>query len=109
MNFIKTIQNKEIVLVINKNNIDDDICNKILSKVKNSEKIGLDMKNVQNICSKKFIACLLNDEFKLFNLQSEVLTYLAIILKNGFLKSYINYEDFSKNKRELIKRRLHVI
>ena len=104
MNFIETIQKKEIVLIINKKNIDDEFCNEILNKIQNNKKIGLDMKKVQNICSKKFILCLLQNKFKLFNLQSEVLAYLAITIKDGFLKSYINYEDFSKNKRELIKR-----
>ena len=108
MNFIETIQNKEIVFVVDKKIIDDDFCNKILNKIKNNKKIGLDMTKVQNICSKKFIQCLLKDRFKLFNLQNEVLAYLAIILKDGFLKSYINYDDFSKNKRELIRRRFLV-
>ncbi len=104
MDFIETIQNKEIVFVINKKIIDDDFCNKIIDKIQDGKKIGLNMEKVQNICSKKFISYLIEDKFKLFNLQSEVLAYLAIILKDGFLKSYMNYEDFKKNKRELIKR-----
>ncbi len=109
MNFVETIQNKEIVLIINKKIIDDKFCNKILNKIQNNKKVGLDMKKVQNICSKKFILCLLENKFKLFNLQSEVLAYLAIILKDGFLKSHISYEDFNKNKRELVKRHFVVI
>ncbi len=106
MNFIETIQNKEIVLVIDEKIIDDNFCEKILNKIQNNKKIGLDMTKVQDICSQKFISCLINNKFRLFNLQSELLAYLAIVLKDGFLKSYINYEDFSKNKRELIKRHL---
>ena len=46
----------------------------------------------------------MKNKIKLFNLQSEVLTYFALILKDGFLKSYINYSDFKDDKRELIKR-----
>ena len=66
------------------------------------------MKNVQTIKSKKFIISLLENKFKLFNLKNEILTYLSIILKDGYLKSYINKNDFIKNKRELIKRRFLV-
>ena len=44
------------------------------------------------------------NKIKLFNPQSEVLTYLALVLKDGFLKTYINYSDFKNDKRELIKR-----
>ena len=62
------------------------------------------MSMVQNINSPLLVEYLLQNKIKLFNLQSEVLTYFAIILKDGFLKSFINYSDFKNNKRELIKR-----
>ena len=62
------------------------------------------MKNVKNINSKKFISNLVNNNFKLYNIQNEVLVFLAIVLKDGFLKSYMTLEDLYKNKRELVKR-----
>ncbi len=62
------------------------------------------MSRVQSINSPILINQLLANKIKLFNPTSEVLAYLSIILKDGFLKSYINYSDFSENKRELIKR-----
>ena len=51
-----------------------------------------------------YVDYLLQNKIKLFNLQSEVLTYFARILKDGFSKSFINYSDFKNNKRELVKR-----
>ena len=61
-------------------------------------------KNVESVNSPLLIKCLIENKIKLYNLQSELLTYFAIILKNGFLKSYMNFADFSENKRELVKR-----
>ncbi len=106
--FQKAICKNEIVYIINSNCINDGIIDLIISNSKGSKKIGLDMKNVSCIKSQKFINCLTSNKFKLFNLKSEVLTYLALILKDGFLKSHMNFEDFQNNKRELVKRRFLV-
>ena len=35
--------------------------------------------------------------------------YLSLILKNGKLHSYMNFNDFKNNKRELIRRRFIVL
>ena len=108
MEFFKTIHKKEIVFFINAKIIDDNLINQIISQIQDDKKIGLDMSMVQNIDSPLLIKYLLQNKIKLFNLQSEVLTYLSIILKDGFLKSFINYSDFKENKRELIKRKFLV-
>lgn len=108
MEFFKTIHKKEIVFFINTKIIDDNLINQIISQIQDDKKIGLDMSMVQNIDSPLLIKYLLQNKIKLFNLQSEVLTYLSIILKDGFLKSFINYSDFKENKRELIKRKFLV-
>ena len=108
MDFLKTTHKNKIILTINKSKIDDDIVDNILKATKNHQTIGLDMKNVITINSKTFINLLLTNKFKLFNLQSEILMYISIILKEGSLKSYINKNDFIENKRELIKRRFLV-
>ena len=100
----KTICKGKIVLIINDNKIDDNLTNKILEFTKKSKKIGLNMKNVKSISSEKFIISLLKNKFKLFNLNSEVLLYLFLIIKKGSLKSFICKKDFIDNKRELIKR-----
>ena len=104
MNFFKTIYKKEIVFIINEKVIDDNLACQIISQVSPIKKIGLDVSNVENINSPILIENLLNNKIKLLNPKSEVLAYLALILKDGFLKSYINYSDFKCNKRELIKR-----
>ena len=65
------------------------------------------MSQVENVNSPVLVNYLLNNKIKLFNLKSEVLAYFALILKDGFLKSYINYSDFSQDKRELIKRHFY--
>lgn len=96
----------QTVFIINEKIIDDNLACKIISKISTKKRIGLDMTKVESVNSSKLIEYLLNDKIKLFNLQSEVLTYFAIVLKDGFLKSYINYSDFKENKRELVKRRL---
>ena len=104
MNFEKTIFENEIVFVINQKTIDDNLIKKIISNANSKKRIGLDMTFVQNINSNVLIRCLLENKIKLFNLQSEVLTYFSIIFKDGFLKSYVNFLDFKDNKRELVKR-----
>ena len=108
MQFNQAIHKKEIVFFINDNIVDDMLMLKIIENIPSNKKIGLDMSNVQNINSPILIKHLLENKIKLFNLQSEVLTYFSLILKDGFLKSYMNHSDFSKDKRELIKRRFLV-
>lgn len=104
MEFFKAMNKKEIVFFINAEIIDDSLIEQIISQTPPKKRIGLDMSMVQNINSPLLIEYLLQNKIKLFNLQSEVLTYFAIILKDGFLKSFINYSDFKNNKRELVKR-----
>ena len=108
MQFFKTIYKNEIVFLINQEVVDDSLVHEILKNSSKNKKIGLDMSKVQNINSPVLINQLLANKIKLFNPKSEVLAYLSIILKDGFLKSYINYSDFKENKRELIKRRFLV-
>lgn len=104
MGFCKTIYKNKIVFLIDKKNVDDTLVQKIIFQNSTNKKIGLDMKNVESVNSPLLIKCLIENKIKLYNLQSELLTYFAIILKNGFLKSYMNFADFSENKRELVKR-----
>ena len=104
MRFFKTIYKNEIVVKINENTVDDALMHEILKDMPENKKIGIDMSEVQNLNSPILNELLIRNKIKLFNPQSEVLTYLALILKDGFLKSYINYSDFKNNKRELIKR-----
>ena len=105
--FQKIYYKNEIIFSFDTEIIEDYMLQEILVD-NNNKKIGIDMKNVKNIKSKLFIKYLLENKFKLFNLQNEVLVYLALILKSGFLKSHMNYKDFSQNKRELVKRRFQV-
>lgn len=104
MQFFKTIYRNEIVFIINQDVVDDILVHEIIQNCPKNKKIGLDMSHVQSINSPILINQLLTNKIKLFNPTSEVLVYLSIILKDGFLKSYINYSDFKENKRELIKR-----
>ncbi len=108
MQFFKTPYKNEVIFIINQKSVDDSLMLEILKTMPNNKKIGIDMTQVQNINSPILIEYLLKNKIKLFNLQSEILTYFALILKDGFLKSYMNHSDFSKNKRELIKRRFLV-
>lgn len=108
MTFNRINYKNEVIFEINNELIDDVCVSEIISEVSLNKKIGLDMRNVKAINSKYFIEYLLLDKFKLFNLNSEVLAYLAIILKDGFLKSHINFGDFRESKRELIRRKLYV-
>ena len=106
MSNFETIQKKEIVFVINKEFVDDVLACQIISKIKSKKRVGLDMTKVQSVNSPVLVKYLLENKIKLFNLKSEVLAYFSLVLKDGFLKSYINYSDFKENKRELIKRKL---
>lgn len=98
----------EIVFIIDKKIINDKYTKKIIKRIKPDTKTGLDMKKVKTLNSALFIKCLIEDKFKLYNLNSEILTYLSIVLKDGKLKSYINFKDFIEDKRELIRRRFFV-
>ena len=84
--------------------MDDNLILDILND-KNCKNAGLDMSNVESINSKLFIESLVKDKFKLFNLNSEMLAYLSLILKDNALKSYVNKFDFIEEKRELIRRK----
>jgi hypothetical protein len=105
MQFFKTIHKNELVFVINEKKVDDILACQIISQIPLKKRVGLDMSQVLDIDSPILIDYLLQNKIKLFNLKSEVLAYLSLILKDGFLKSYINYSDFSQDKRELIKRK----
>lgn len=109
MNITKTIYDNEIVFFVNKEIIDDSVVEKIISNSNKNKKIAIDLKKVKTIKSNFFIDCLIKNKFKLFNLESEVLTYLSLTLESGFLKSYLNYEDFHLNRREFVKRRFVVL
>lgn len=98
-----------IIFVIDNEIIDDNICASIVSEISPDKKAGLDMKHVNKIEGQNFIKYLLQNKYKLFNLRSEVLAYLAIILKDGILKSFMSADDFYENKRELIKRKFLVV
>ena len=100
----KTISENRIVFAIDDFKISDETVNGILKYAKIDKIIAIDMKNIKYINSEKFIKCLLKNRFKLFNLQSEVLAFLAIVLKDGLLKSHMSLEDLLLNKRELVKR-----
>ena len=105
MLYSKINSKKNIIYTINQETIDNELVFKIIKSSNNVKKIGLDMRNVKNVSSSVFIDCLIKNKFKLFNLNSELLTYLAITLKDGYLKTFMSYEDFIENKRELMKRR----
>ncbi len=109
MNIQKTIYDNEIVFFVNEEMIDDSIAEQIISIQDTNKKIALDLKKVKSIKSDYFLNCLIEDKFKLFNIQSEVLLYLGLTLKSGFLNSYLNYDDFHNNKREFIKRRFKLV
>ena len=109
MGFHKIINEYEIIFTIENEVIDDYLCNSIVSELQPGKKIGIDMRHVNKIEGKNFTKYLLENKYKLFNIKNEVLTYLAIILKDGLLKSFMNREDFFENKRELVRRRFVVI
>lgn len=95
---------KSNIFTIETEVINDSVVEELLTlKIKNKV-LGLDMKNVVSIKSQKFVDYLLNNKVKLINLDSGVLAYLAIVIKDGFLRTYVSFNDFKENKRELIKR-----
>ena len=108
MTLKKTIYKDKIVFNIEQALVDDVLAQKIIENIDENKLNGIDMQNVSSINSPLFIKYLSENKFKLFNLQSEILAYLAITLKGGFLRSYVSFSDFSNNKRELIKRRFLV-
>lgn len=109
MGFLKQNKENEIVFVVNNETIKDSLVKEILKNINPEYKIGIDMKSVSNINSTLFIKCLNENKFKLYNIKNEVLTCLSIILKDGKLRSYMNYEDFKYDKRELVRRRFSII
>ena len=100
---------KNFIYKIDEETIDDKSAKKILQKISKIKKPLLDMGMVKNIKSKLFIKYLLEDKFKLFNLENDLLIYLAIVLKGGFLKTYMSALDFASQKRELIRRRFRLV
>jgi len=109
MGFSKTIYKNEIVFIIDEKIVDDSLIKKILKEIKPQQKVGLNMKKVESVNSKYLLKGLIENKFKLFNLKNEIIMYLAIILKDGFLKSYMNIDDFKNNKRELFRRKLYIV
>lgn len=105
MGFLKQFTKDEIVFIIDDEIIDNSLVRKIISNIKPNCKIGLDMRNVKALKSSLFIKYLNKEKYSLYNLRNEVMTYLSLIIKNGRLKSFMNYKDFKENKRELIRRR----
>ena len=97
------MKNRQIIRI--KSRIVDD--STILDILRSTEckNAGLDMSCVESINSKIFIDSLVKDKFKLFNLNSEMLAYLSLILKGNNLKSYVNKFDFIEEKRELVRRK----
>lgn len=104
MSFYKTTGKKEVVLVLDTEIIDNDLVDEIILQKDPKRRMGLDMSCVKAIKSGSFVKYLLEDKFRLFNIQSEVLAYLSLVLGGGFLKSYVTKSDFIQNKRELVCR-----
>lgn len=100
--------NKNMIFIINSEIIDDEVFSILKSKFHKNKKIGFDMSKVSTIDSELFLESLFNKEFKLYNLQNEMLLYLSVITKNGHLNSYLCKNDFKESKREFIKRRFLV-
>ena len=109
MGFSVQYTKDELIFIINEEVIQDSLIEKVVNQIKPKYKIGLDMKKVKALNSDLFIKYLINNKFKLYNLQNDVITYLSMILKNGNLKSYLNFEDFKNNKRELVRRRFSIV
>ena len=110
MYFCEKVYGKnEKIFVINEHSIDEKIAKKIIKNIKPNIRTGLDMKKVKTLNSELFIQYLIDNKFKLYNLDSELMTYLSIVLKDGRLRSYINFKDFSEDKRELIRRKFVVV
>ncbi len=109
MGFLKQFAKDEIVFVINDEIIDNSLVKKIIENIEPNYKIGLDMKNVKALRSPLFIEYLNKEKYKLYNLRNEIMTYLSLIIKNGRLRSFMNYKDFNENKRELVRRRFIIV
>jgi len=109
MSFFKQFIENEIVYIINDKIIKDSLIENIVHDINTKHKIGLDMKNVKALNSSLFLKYLKGNRYKLYNISNEVLTYLSIVLKDGKLKSYMNFKDFKYNKRELIRRRFSIV
>lgn len=109
MDFSKEIFKDEVIYYINSEIIDEKLTDEIISAINPKLKTGLDMTNVSSITSRKFIKYLSEDKFKLFNIKSELLSFVSIVLKDNFLKTYMNKSDFIYDKRELIKRKFYVV
>ena len=109
MGFRKKINKNEIIFTIENEIVDDFLCDSIVSELSGGKKAGIDMRHVNKIEGKNFTKYLLENKYKLFNIKNEVLAYLAIVLKGGALKSFMNREDFFENKRELIRRKFVVV
>ncbi len=105
MGFLKQFIENKIVYIISEEIVDDTLIDSIAEDINLKHKVCIDMKNVKSLNSPKFIKYLNSNMYKLCNLQNEVLTYLAIVIKDGKLKSYMNFNDFKDDKRELIRRR----
>ena len=109
MTFSKQFSEDKIVYIIDDEIIKDSLIEKIIDDINPAYKIGLDMKNVKTLSSSLFIKYLTDNRYKLYNLQNEVLTYLSLIIKDGKLKSYMNFSDFKNDKRELIRRKFSLV
>lgn len=109
MNFSKEIFKDEVIYNINSEIIDEKITDEIIKSINPDLKTGLNMANVSSITSKKFVKYLYENKFKLFNIQSELLSFISLVLKDNFLKTYMNKSDFINDKRELFKRRLYIV
>ena len=109
MTFLKQFTKSEMVFVIDGEVVEDSIVAKIVNNIKPEYKIGIDMKNVKTLNSSLFIKYLNKGIFKLYNLQNEILTYLSIIIRDGKLRSFMNFEDFKNNKRELVRRKFIIV
>ena len=109
MGFLKQYGESEIVYIIDDEVINDSLIKKIIDDIEPKYKIGIDMSHVKALSSSLFIKYLNDNKYKLYNLQNEVLTYLSLIMKDGKLKSYMNFKDFKNNKRELMRRRFIVV
>lgn len=109
---IEIFANKALIK-INDEIINDALVNNIKEVIalKNLEdkKIAFDMSCVKTVNSRLFLENLLNNEFKMFNLQSEILAYFYMVLKNNFLNIYLSKKDFLLNKREFIKRNFLIV
>ena len=93
---------KEAFFCVENKVIDDFVTIELLEKLEQKEFLALDMACVEEVKSSKFIEALLENKFRMVNLQVEVLAYLSLILKDGFLKTYINKNDLINQHLTLI-------